>query len=90
MTTLQAASAFKVGFLKRTIRAREYADLSQAELGKLLGGMAQNKYEKYENRSLLPHALIETFCLATGVRVEWLVTGKGEMARAPVRVVASR
>ncbi len=63
-------------FVARTRQAREYAGMTRAEVATMLGIKAPT-YHKYENRTPLPHYLIERFCVLVRCNVEWLVTGQG-------------
>ena len=72
--------AYKAGFLKRTQQAREVAGYSVAEMAQLLG-IPLNTYKKYEQRSPLPHALVQRFCTVTGCSSWFLFTG--EVKRDP-------
>lgn len=80
MTSGESSKVFKKAFTARVRSARINAGYTQAELGVLLGlgtpQDAQGRYKQYEGRSLLPHALIPAFCLATGATYEWLFTGR--------------
>ena len=72
----ETASAYKAGFLGRVKAARETRFRTQEDLCEVLG-MPQPKYSKYETRSLMPHQLIQRFCMACGVSMEWLIAAKG-------------
>lgn len=74
MTT--SRSEIEADFIGRTIAARKLKFESQQEMADALG-LAQPTYAKNEKRSPLPHYLIERFSQICGVRVEWLITGKG-------------
>lgn len=76
LNVFMGKSDYKQAFLARVRQARDARGYTQAEIAKLLNDMPQSKYEKYENRSLLPHDLVPLFCLATGVDVHWLFTGQ--------------
>lgn len=74
-----ARSKFLADFLGRTVAARKQKFASTAEMAIALGwgADAQATYSKYETRTPLPTYLIEQFCKICGVRVEWLITGRG-------------
>ncbi len=56
--------------------AREAIGLSQAELGRRLGGRGQAAIAAYENaRNVIPLALIPQICRELNVRMEWLLEG---------------
>lgn len=76
MAKSDGASAFKLKFLARVAAARDSQGFTQETMATALG-MDQPKYSKYEKRSLMPHYLIEQFCLITHVSEKWLMTGKG-------------
>ena len=63
------------GVFKRTHELRKARFLSRAQMAQLLGVTAA-AYQKYEDRSLLPHFFIEKFCLITGCSIEYFLTGK--------------
>lgn len=74
----RAASAYRADFIKRVKAARAARPgLTQAAMAKLLD-TTQDHYKQFEGRSLLPHAMVEKFCIACGVDIEWLVTGTGK------------
>lgn len=74
------SSAFKAQFIGRTKHARELSGLTQDELARLLG-IDQGTYKQYETRSLLPHWLIESFCMITRTSEIWLLSGRGRISR---------
>lgn len=78
----QTLSEFRAAFKRRTALAREARGYTQEQLAELLN-TTQGSYQKYEGRSLLPHHLVERFCLLCGIDSNWLLTGKG---RAPTQV----
>lgn len=71
-----SATAYKDEFILRTRWAREASGLTQYEIATLLQ-IEQPLYAKYENRSMLPHRLMEAFCLATRIDLTWLIAEKG-------------
>lgn len=77
MRSRERSRDFKEAFIRRTAEARERRGLTQEEMATLLG-LSQGTYKQYETRSLLPHRLIVPFCIATGVELAWLFTGKSE------------
>jgi len=69
------------GVFKRTRELRKARFLSRAQMAQLLGVTAA-AYQKYEDRSPLPHFFIEKFCLITGCSIEYLLTGKETKAKS--------
>jgi hypothetical protein len=67
----------KFAFIERVKLARETRYSTQREMLILLG-VDQGTYKQYETRTLLPHRFIPKFCAATGVSIEWLLTGEGK------------
>lgn len=67
----------KETFLARVKAARERRGHTQEEMAEVLG-MKQTKYHKYESRSYLPHDLVPRFCLACGISIHWLYTGRNQ------------
>jgi DNA-binding XRE family transcriptional regulator len=80
-------AAFNQSMAERVKLARERAGLTQGEVAQILK-ISQTGYSHYEVRpgeeapTLMPHQYIEDFCVLTRVSVEWLITGKGSMARS--------
>jgi transcriptional regulator with XRE-family HTH domain len=72
-------SEHKQLFMNRVREARERRGLTQDQIAKVLG-MHQGTYHKYESRSYLPHDLIERFCLACAIDIDWLFTGQQRAA----------
>lgn len=82
---LMGKTEFKQEFMNRVTQAREARGLNQEEMATLLG-IKQSKYHKYESRSYMPHDLVPLFCLASGIEVHWLFTGRrrpAEQAQTP-------
>ncbi len=80
-TTRELKHAESIG--GRLRKAREAAGLSQAELGRRLGGRSQNAVTAYETgRSQLPLSLVVQACRALNVRIEWLLEGSEPRAAA--------
>lgn len=69
-------SDIEADLIGRTIAARKLKFDSQQEMAEALG-LSQPTYAKYEKRSPLQFYLTERFCQICGVRVDWLITGKG-------------
>lgn len=67
----------KLAFIRRTRQAREARWPTQKAIYTLLD-LTQGTYKQYETRTPLPHRYIPKFCLATGVSMEWLLTGEGQ------------
>lgn len=80
MDAMTPATEFKRGFTARVKEAREDSNYTQAGIADLLG-IKQDKYNKYEGRSMMPHQMIPRFCTACGVTITWLFTGRQEQAR---------
>lgn len=72
----------KAAFIRRVKMARESRFETQKPILIILE-LDQGTYKQYETRTPLPHRLIPKFCAATGVSMEWLLTGEGQ---APVQV----
>jgi DNA-binding XRE family transcriptional regulator len=76
--------------VKRTRELRESRFLSRAQMAKLLGVTAF-AYQKYEDRTPLPHFFIEKFCLITGCSIEYFLTGKDTKTKiAPLFELSNR
>ncbi len=71
----------KAAFIARTKRAREARFPTQRPILTILE-IDQGTYKQYEARTPLPHRYIPKFCAATGVDVEWLLTGQGKGPQA--------
>lgn len=67
----------KAAFIRRTKLAREARFPTQNPMLTILG-VEQGTYKQYETRTPLPHRFIPKFCAATGVSLEWLLTGEGK------------
>lgn len=67
----------KAAFIRRVRMAREARFQTQRPILTLLE-LEQGTYKQYEKRTPLPHRLIPKFCAATGVSLEWLLTGEGQ------------
>jgi hypothetical protein len=84
----------RLAFIRRVRMAREARFPSQKPIMVILGisQEQQGTYKQYETRTPLPHRYILKFCAATGVSVEWLLTGEGEgpVPITPPRLVSSR
>lgn len=72
---------------QRTAELREARGWTQADMAKFLG-IKTEAYKKYENRSVLPHHHVITFCRLVGVTIDFFYTG--QYAEAPRRRVAKR
>ncbi len=75
----KALSQFKKEFLERTIAARE-GRYTQQEMADLLG-ISQSRYSKWEIRTLVPHAFVGPFCVATGRSAGWLFGVEGAVPK---------
>jgi hypothetical protein len=67
----------KLAFIRRVRLARVARFDKQGPILTLLD-LPQGKYKQYESRTPLPWRFIPKFCAATGVSMEWLLTGEGE------------
>lgn len=67
----------KLAFIKRTKDARKARFDTQTPMLTILG-VDQGTYKQYEKRTPLPWRYIPKFCAATGVSLEWLLTGEGK------------
>lgn len=67
----------KLAFIRRVRLAREARYPTQKPMLTILE-VEQGTYKQYETRTPMPHRLIPKFCAATGVSIEWLLTGEGE------------
>lgn len=80
MDARTSATEFKDRFTARVKLAREESKYTQNAIAELLG-IKQDKYNKYEGRSLMPHKLIPAFCLACHISIDWLFTGRSPSSR---------
>lgn len=67
----------KLAFINRVKLARMSRFETQKPILTILG-VDQGTYKQYETRTPLPHRYIPKFCAATGVEIEWLLTGEGK------------
>jgi hypothetical protein len=67
----------RAAFIRRTREAREARFSSQSPILVILD-LEQGTYKQYETRTPLPYRYIPKFCAATGVSIEWLLTGEGQ------------
>ena len=67
-------SETKSSIIERTKEARAESGLSQSQLAQMLG-VSLSSYQKYEQRSPLPHELIQPFCVIVQKDPTWLLTG---------------
>ena len=66
----------KLAFIGRTRLAR-MARFNKQKPILIILGIDQGTYKQYETRTPLPHRFIPKFCAATGVEIDWLLTGQG-------------
>ena len=66
----------KAAFIGR-VRAARVARFDKQRPMLTILGIDQGTYKQYETRTPLPWRLIPKFCAATGVDIEWLLTGEG-------------
>jgi len=67
--------AYRRDIIARTKMARELRNFKQHKVAKTLG-ISLEMYKSYENRTPLPHYLIEPWTMIMGVSIEWLITGE--------------
>jgi transcriptional regulator with XRE-family HTH domain len=67
----------KLAFINRVKQARKQRFETQKPICTILE-IDQGTYKQYETRTALPHRYIPKFCAATGVSIEWLLTGEGQ------------
>jgi hypothetical protein len=67
----------KAAFIGRVRAAREARFPTQKPMLTILG-IDQGTYKQYETRTPLPYRFVPKFCAATGVSLEWLLTGEGQ------------
>lgn len=77
MADRMTESEEKAAFIQRTKQARLARFEKQKPILTILG-IDQGTYKQYESRTALPWRLIPKFCAATGVDIEWLLTGEGK------------
>jgi transcriptional regulator with XRE-family HTH domain len=80
---MATASTYKAEFCARIKVLREQRGWSQAQMATALG-IPEERYSKYERRSLMPHSMIEQFSLIVGQDVAHIMTGRGALAQAPL------
>jgi transcriptional regulator with XRE-family HTH domain len=66
----------RAAFIGR-VRAARMARYETQKPMLVILGLDQGTYKQYETRSPLPHRYLPKFCAATGVTLEWLLTGEG-------------
>lgn len=88
MADSETEAEYKQGFVSRVATARNALGWKQWQMAEALD-VPQDKYKQYEGRSLMPHRLIQRFCLIAHVDMEWLLTGRGKKLPKPLRVVES-
>lgn len=67
----------RAAFIGR-VRAARMARFEKQKPMLTILGLDQGTYKQYETRTPLPWRLIPKFCAATGVEIEWLLTGEGK------------
>lgn len=77
MADRMSESEEKAAFINRVKQARMARFKTQGPMLTILE-VDQGTYKQYESRTPLPHRLIPKFCAATGVSLEWLLTGEGK------------
>jgi hypothetical protein len=70
----------KLAFITRVKAARMSRFDTQGPMLTILG-IDQGRYKQYETRTPLPHRFLPKFCAATGVSLDWLLTGEGQGPR---------
>ena len=84
-----ARSAINREFVARTKQAREAAGFTQEQAARFLG-VSLEAYQKYEQRSPLPHCHVNDFIILTKVDYTWLFSGKGRGPTLELRVVSAK
>jgi hypothetical protein len=77
MPDRMSESEEKAAFIGR-VRAARMARFEKQKPMLTILGIDQGTYKQYETRTPLPWRLIPKFCAATGVEIEWLLTGEGK------------
>lgn len=72
----------KLAFIQRVKLARTARFDTQKPMLTILG-IDQGTYKQYETRTPLPYRYLPKFCAATGVDLEWLLTGEGKGPKLP-------
>lgn len=83
MAEVESEDEYKQAFKERVAQARTARGWKQWQMAEALG-IPQDKYKQYESRGLLPHRFIWRFCMFAHVNPEWLLTGYGKRAPAPL------
>lgn len=65
---------YRKAFTGRVKAARTVSGLTPLELAEKLS-IPKDTYHRYETRTLLPHHMLELFCVVTGADLLWLITG---------------
>jgi transcriptional regulator with XRE-family HTH domain len=74
-------------FIRRVIKAREAAGMTQQEVSDGMG-VPQDHYKHWELKRVMPHYLIPRFCIVARVEDGWLISGRGQMKRLETRKIA--
>jgi transcriptional regulator with XRE-family HTH domain len=74
-------------FIRRVIKAREAAGMTQQEVSDGMG-VPQDHYKHWELKRVMPHYLIPRFCIVARVEDGWLISGRGQMKRMETRKIA--
>jgi transcriptional regulator with XRE-family HTH domain len=82
-------SAAHEDFVVRTKQAREAAGFTQEQTARFLG-VSLEAYQKYEQRSPLPHCHINDSISLTKVDYAWLFSGKGRRPAVELRMVSTK
>lgn len=80
MADSEEEDQYKQEFMARVKSARIASGRTQKKVAVLLD-IEQDYYKQWETRSLMPHRYMEKFCIACGIELGWLVTGKGQKPR---------
>ncbi len=80
------AEAYKSAFIERTKELREARGWSQQRMAQMLGIPLEN-YKKYEQRTILPHYLIDRFAALVGRDISYVMIGEAANPVAASRKV---
>ncbi len=82
MPTVTSPTEFEALYLARVKALRELKGWTAEQMATALG-IPADRYRKYENRTPLPHSLMERFAIITGVSLEFLITGRRVKGKGP-------
>lgn len=76
MAEQEVLSDYERGFIAR-VRAARALRFDTQEAFCISQKIKQTSYKVFETERLLPLEVIEQYCAAWGVTIDWLITGKG-------------